>query len=95
MKTKGNFMASMKPIGKYIIVDKIKEEITTDFGLVLSAEETEKIRYKKAKVIAAGTDVTVIKKDDVLYFDSARAHTLMLQDMPYTILSESDVVVVL
>ncbi len=85
----------MKPIGKYIIVDKIKEEITTDFGLVLSSEETEKIRYKKAKVIAAGTDVTVIKKDDVLYFDSARAHTIMLQDMPYTILSESDVVVVL
>ena len=39
----------MKPIGKYILVKNIEEEIETSSGLLLSAEDASQMRYKKAK----------------------------------------------
>ena len=37
----------MKPIGKNLIIIEIEEEIKTDSGLLLSAEDTKDLRYKK------------------------------------------------
>ncbi len=45
----------MKPINKYIIVEKIKEEFKTESGLLLSAEDEKSIRYQKGVVIKPGT----------------------------------------
>ena len=50
----------MTPIGKYIVINKIKEEKKTKSGLLLSQEDVESFRYQKAKVIKPGTDVSVI-----------------------------------
>ena len=36
----------MKPINKYILVSKIDEEVKTQSGLLLSAEDVEGFRYK-------------------------------------------------
>ena len=47
----------MKPINKYIIVKGIDEEMKTDSGLLLSAEDANSFRYKKGKVIKPGTEV--------------------------------------
>ena len=41
----------MKPIGKYIIINKIVEQVKTDSGLILSDDEATTSRYKKAKVV--------------------------------------------
>ena len=85
----------MKPIGKYIVVKKIKEELKTESGLLLSAQDAESFRYRKAEVIKEGTDVNVINSGDIIYYDSGAGHEMLIQENPYTVIQERDVVVVL
>ena len=85
----------MKPIGKYIVIKSIKEELKTESGLLLSNEDANNFRYKKGKVIKPGTDVSVINIDDIVYYDGAAGHQMLIEDNPYTIIQERDVVVVL
>ena len=85
----------MKPIGKYIVVKDIQESVKTESGLILSGEDTNQLRYKRAKVIAPGTDVSVIDEGNELYYDKAHSFTMLIDDTQYTIISERDVVVVL
>ena len=85
----------MQPIGKYILIIKIKEEKKTDSGLLLSAEDVEAFRYHKGKVIKPGTDVGVIKEKDLIFYDKAAGHTMLINNESYTIIAERDVVVVL
>ena len=84
----------MKPIGKYIIVKDIQEEIKTQSGLILSGEDTNQLRYRRAEVIAPGTDVEVIDEGDELYYDKGHSFTMLINNEQYTIISERDVVVV-
>ena len=43
----------MKAIGKYIVIEEIKEDIKkTDGGLLLAESHREDIRYRKGKVIS-------------------------------------------
>ena len=37
----------MRPIGRYILIDEIKESVKTESGLILGAEEANLLRYKK------------------------------------------------
>ena len=67
----------MKPIGKYIVISQIKEEVKTESGLLLSAADALDIRYKKGKVIAPGTDVSVIDSEDVIFYDFTRAKIIV------------------
>jgi len=85
----------MKPIGKYIVVKDIQENVKTESGLILSGEDTNQLRYKRAMVIAPGTDVDVISEGDELYYDKAHSFTMLIEDLQYTIITERDVVVVL
>lgn len=85
----------MKPIGKYIVVKDVQESVKTESGLILSGEDTNQLRYKRAVVIAPGTDVSVIKDGDELYYDKAHSFTMLINDEQFTIISERDVVVVL
>lgn len=85
----------MTPIGKYIVIKNINEEIKTDSGLILSAEDAKSMRYQKGIVVAPGTDVSVIKANDTIYYDKSYAFTMVINDTPQTIIREMDVVVVL
>ena len=85
----------MLPIGKYIIIKTIDEELKTESGLILSGEDVNQMRYKRGLVIEAGTDVPHIKKDDDIYYDKAHGFTMIIDDKQYTIITERDVVVVL
>ena len=85
----------MRPIGKYIIVKDIQEEIKTESGLILSGEDANQMRYRRAEVIAPGTDVEVIDEGDELYYDKGHSFTMLINNEQYTIISERDVVVVL
>ena len=85
----------MIAINKYIIVDRIIEEMKTDSGLMLSGDDRDEFRYKKAKVVVPVTSVDTIKKDDIIYYDKSSGHTMVLEDKKYTIILERDVVVVL
>lgn len=85
----------MKPIGKFIVVKDIQEEIKTQSGLILSGEDTNQLRYKRAEVVATGTDVNVIDEGDELYYDKSHSFTMLINEEQYTIISERDVVVVI
>jgi co-chaperonin GroES (HSP10) len=85
----------MRAVNKYIIVETIVEEMKTDSGLLLSGDDTNEFRYKKATVKNPGTSVEVVKEGDVIYYDKSSGHTMILQDKQYTIILERDVIVVL
>ena len=85
----------MRPIGKYIVIKDIQEEIKTNSGLILSGEDTNQLRYKRAEVVAVGTDVDVIDEMDELYYDKSHSFTMLINEEQYTIISERDVVVVI
>tara|TARA_R100001594_G_scaffold14471_3_gene30812 strand:- start:1184 stop:1444 length:261 start_codon:yes stop_codon:yes gene_type:complete len=86
----------MKPIGKYIIITEIQEELKTSSGLLLSNEDANNFRYKKGLVKKVGRDVTpVIKAEDTIYFDKAAGHQMFINDESYTVILERDVVVVI
>jgi co-chaperonin GroES (HSP10) len=85
----------MKPIGKFIVVKNVDEEIKTQSGLILSGEDTNQLRYKRAIVHKPGTDVTVINEGDDIYYDKAHGYSMIINDEHFSIIQERDVVVVL
>ena len=85
----------MRPIGKYIVIDVIKEETTTSSGLLLSAEDADQMRYGRGVVVASGTEVTSIHAGEELYYDKRASYTMLIDGVARTIISERDVVVVL
>jgi co-chaperonin GroES (HSP10) len=85
----------MKPVGKYIVIDQIKEEISTASGILLTTEDTKDLRYKKGVVVMPGTDVVVVKPMDEVYYDSRAGYKMVINGTQHTVISESDVVVVL
>jgi co-chaperonin GroES (HSP10) len=85
----------MRSIGNYIVVSPIDEEVKTGSGITLTGNDMDQFRYKKAKVVKPGTDVTTINEGDVLYYDKSHSFTMMIEDTQYTIIQLRDVVVVL
>tara|TARA_R100001443_G_scaffold90547_1_gene97067 strand:+ start:549 stop:809 length:261 start_codon:yes stop_codon:yes gene_type:complete len=86
----------MKAIGKYIVIEPIKEVNTkTKGGLILAESQREDVRYRKAKVVKPGTDVKVLKKDDEIYYDKAAGFNIEIKKEQYKIIKEFDVVVVI
>tara|TARA_R110002111_G_scaffold178309_2_gene244240 strand:- start:271 stop:528 length:258 start_codon:yes stop_codon:yes gene_type:complete len=85
----------MKPIGKYIVIKRINEELKTESGLLLSAQDASEFRYRKGEVVKQGTDVSVINEGDLIYYDKSAGHDMLIEENPYTVIQERDVVVVL
>jgi len=85
----------LKPIGKNILITTIEEELKTSSGLLLSSEDASQLRYKKGRIVEVGTQVKEIKKDSEIYYDKRAGYTMLINDTPYTVIQETDVVVVL
>ena len=85
----------MQPIGKYIAVKPIDEELKTNSGILLSAQDIDEFRYKKGMVIKPGSAVTVIKADDLIYYDKNAGHSMLINNESMTIIEERNVVVAL
>jgi len=45
-------------------------------------------------VVIQGTDVSVIKSEDTIYYDKRAGFTMLINNEPFTIIQEKDVVVV-
>lgn len=84
----------MIAIGKNIIIETVEKEVKTESGLLLSAHDANDFRYKIGNVVVAGTDVSAIKSGDEIYYDKNNSYTMVINDRPYTIIQERDVVVV-
>lgn len=85
----------MTPLGKYVIINQIDEQIKSDFGLIMSGSDASKMRYKKAEIIKVGTDVSSIKDGDTVYYDKNAGYSMMIGDKTYTVIMERDVIVVI
>jgi len=85
----------MKPVNKYILIDPVTEEVKTNSGLLLSSDDKNQFRYKKANVVETSDLVETIKKGDSIYYDKAQAHEVIIKDASYVVIQERDVVVVL
>jgi len=86
----------MKAIGKYIVIKPIKEvNTTTKGGLILTEKQREDVRYRRAKVVEPGSDVSVLKKDDEVYYDKASGFNIEINKDEYKVIKEQDVVIIL
>ena len=86
----------MKAVGKYIVIDPIKETDTTaKGGLILAEKQREDIRYRRAKVIEPGTEVEVLKKGDKVYYDKAAGFNIEINKENYKVIKEHNIVIIL
>tara|TARA_B110000858_G_scaffold9006_1_gene9501 strand:- start:92 stop:352 length:261 start_codon:yes stop_codon:yes gene_type:complete len=85
----------MKAVGKYIVIEPIKEvDVQTKGGLILAEKQREDVRYRRAKVIEPGSDVSVLKKDDEIYYDRSSGFNIEINKEEYKVIKEFDVVII-
>jgi co-chaperonin GroES (HSP10) len=86
----------MKAIGKYVVIEPIKEvDVQTKGGLILAEKQREDVRYRRAKVVEPGSEVSVLKKGDEVYYDKAAGFNIEINKEQYKVIKEFDVVVIL
>jgi co-chaperonin GroES (HSP10) len=86
----------MKAVGKYIVINPIKEDNkTTKGGLILADVHREDIRYRKAEVLVTGEAVNAVKDGDKIYYDKAAGFNIEIQKTNYKVIKEIDVVIIL
>lgn len=86
----------MKAIGKNLVILKKKEGATkTKGGLLLAETHKDDIRYHKAVIVSAGTEVAGVSEGDVIYYDKHAGHQIEFEKEIYHVIKVTDVVVVL
>ena len=86
----------MKAVGKFIVIDPVKEtDVTTKGGLILAEKQREDIRYRIAKVIEPGSEVSILKKGDEIYYDKSAGFNIEINKEEYKVIKEFDVVIIL
>jgi len=86
----------MKAVGKYIVIDPIKEvDATTKGGLILAEKQREDIRYRRAKVVEPGSDVKALNKGDEVYYDRSAGFNIEIKKENYKVIKETDIVIII
>tara|TARA_R100001443_G_scaffold85712_2_gene92404 strand:- start:1935 stop:2195 length:261 start_codon:yes stop_codon:yes gene_type:complete len=86
----------MKAVGKYIVVENIKNEVKKNtVGLILNDKSREDIRYIKAKILVPGSSVEFVKKDDIIYYDKHAGFDVEIDRKIWKVIKEQDIVIVL
>tara|TARA_Y100001937_G_C6990550_1_gene271874 strand:+ start:185 stop:445 length:261 start_codon:yes stop_codon:yes gene_type:complete len=86
----------MKAVGKYIVINPIKEVDTkTEGGLILAENQREDIRYRTAEVLVVGDAVEVIKQGDKIYYDKSSGFNIEVKGKVLKVIKEHDVVIIL
>ena len=84
----------MKAVNDYIVIEKIKEQKTTQGGLLLTDNTDTDNRYKKAKVVSVGNLAELIKVNSVVMYDMHAGHDIDYDDTMYRVIRLRDVVLV-
>jgi co-chaperonin GroES (HSP10) len=86
----------MKAINNFVIIDAVKEEVKpTESGLILTEKHQNDIRYRKAKVISVGNNISGLNEGDMIYYDKHAGYGIEFEKGYYLVIKEQDVVVVL
>ena len=84
----------MKAVNDYIVIEKIKEQKTTQGGLLLTDNTDTDNRYKKAKVVSVGNLAELIKVNSVVMYDMHAGHDIDYDDTMYRVIRLRDIVLV-
>ena len=87
----------MRPLGHYIIVKELKEDIkTTSGGLMLGEAHRDDIRYRKAKIVSIGSDVPegALEVSKTVWIDKHAGNQIDLPEGVLTVIKLSDIVIV-
>ena len=85
----------MRAIGKNIIIVEIKEDIKkTSGGLLLGEAHRDDIRFRRGTIVSPGSDVTVVKEGDIVYFDKAAGSNIELPGGVKKVIRENDIIIV-
>lgn len=86
----------MKAVNRYIIIDKIKEEVKpNESGLILTEQHQNDVRYQKAKVISKGDIVEGLENGAYIYYDKHAGYGIDFDGKLYYVIKEQDVIAVL
>jgi len=86
----------MIAVGKNIIIKDTQEKTTkTKGGLILAEKQREDIRYQEAEVLIPGSDVTLLKKGDKIFYDKHAALNVDIEGKVFSIIKEKDIVIIL
>ena len=83
----------MKAIGSHVIVRKVKEEVKSKSGLIVTDSHDSKIRYKLAEVLSVGDDVKDLKEGDHIYYDSAAESEIRIRGEKLSVIPDRGIVV--
>ena len=83
----------MIAIGANILVEKVVEQEQKSSGLLLGVKDTGDLRYQKGIIKTLGSDIPVLKVDDVIYFDKARGYDITINGDNFTVIKFVDVVI--
>ena len=85
----------MRAIGKWIIIEEIKEEVKqTEGGLLLGEKHRDDIRYRRGTIVSPGSDVSVVKEGDTVYFDKVAGSQIELPSGVLKVIREGDIIIV-
>jgi co-chaperonin GroES (HSP10) len=84
----------MKVLNKNILIKEVKEKKMVG-GLDVTNLIKEEDRYYLGKAFQVGLDVENVKNGDDIYYDKNRSYQVTLDGERYSVISESDVVVIL
>jgi co-chaperonin GroES (HSP10) len=86
----------MIAVGKNIIIKDTQEKTTkTKGGLILAEKQREDIRYQEAEVLIPGSDITLLKKGDKIFYDKHAALNVDIEGKVFKIIKEKDIVIIL
>lgn len=80
----------IKPLKKNVLVVRLKKKTTTAAGIILQSDHDGNV--DRAKVIAVGAEVTMVKKDDIVFCDWNKANPVTVDDVPHYVISEDNIV---
>lgn len=89
-----NIRMNYKAVGKFLVIEPIKEELTNSMGMKLSSNDDFQLRYRKAKVSKTGDLVTCTKEGDTVYYDKSAGHEVLITGQVFLIVREHDIVLV-
>ncbi len=81
---------NFKPLGKRVLVQRTEVEEKTASGIILVDSAKEK--PNTAKVIAVGSEVSEVKVDDVIVFESFRGTEISLEGNDYLVLDLENII---
>ena len=81
----------IKPLGKNVTAVIVEGSNVTKSGLYLADNASKALAPKVAKILAVGSEVTGVKKDDQVVFKPYATYEVKADDIDYVMLEEEDI----